>query len=123
MTKDLGNFAFPDFAPQKSDPDSPVYPSLMSQMKVDLAISPDSDVWLVHDKKLPEVLKWVEYDLDLETLVLVSLSGKIQDFGMRVPPTVKKYLRRAKTVCVVFQGEEFVNDMSIVPLVVRDGLS
>lgn len=122
MTKDLENFAFSGFASPKIDTESPVYPSLMAMMKVDIAISPESDVWIIHSQPLPEALKWIEYDLDLESLTLVSLSGKIQDSGMKVPATIKKFLRQAKEVCVVHQGDEFVKDMCFVPLVVRDGL-
>ncbi|QQG36457.1 MAG: hypothetical protein HYS17_01300 [Micavibrio aeruginosavorus] len=91
-------------------------------MKVDLAISPESDVWMAHDQPLPEVLKWIEYDLDLETLTLVSVSGKIQDFGMKVPSPMKKYLRKAKHIYAIHQAEDHIKDMSRVPLVVREAL-
>lgn len=121
MAKDLENFDFPGFAHQKMDAESPVYPSLMAMMKVDIAISPESDVWIIHNQPLPEPLKWIEYDLDLESLTLVSLSGKIQDSGMKVPASIKKFLRRAKEVSVVYQGDEYVKDMCIVPLLVREG--
>lgn len=123
MQKDLESFGFPDFKDKKVNPDFPVYPSLMSQMKVDLAISPESDVWMIYEQPLPEIMKWIEYDVDLETLTLVSLSGKVQDFGMKVPPAMKKYMRRAKQIYAVHQGEENVKDMSVVPLVVRESLN
>ncbi len=96
MTNNLEKFGFSDFAHQGADTASPVYPSLMSQMKAELVVNPESDVWLIYDRPLPEVMKWIEYDLDLETLTLVSISGKIQDFGMRVPPAMKKFLRSSK---------------------------
>ncbi len=119
MNKDLENFGFPDFNDRKPDPDSPVYPPLMSQMKVDLVLNPDSDVWMIYERPLPEVMKWIEYDIEMESLILVSLSGKIQNFGMKVPPAMKKYLRRARQVYAIRQDEGGIQDMSIVPLVVR----
>lgn len=123
MTKDLEDFSFPDFNNRKPDTDSPVYPSLMSQMKVDLVLNPQSDVWLIYERPLPEVMKWIEYDIEMESLILVSLSGKIQSFGMKVPPAMKKYLRLAKQVYAVRQDDNGIQDMSIVPLVVRAGLN
>ncbi len=119
MTKDLEDFSFPDFQSRKPDTDSPVYPSLMSQMKVDLVLNPESDVWMIYERPLPEVMKWIEYDIEMESLILVSLSGKIQGFGMKVPPAMKKYLRKAKQVYAVRQDDNGIQDMSIVPLVVR----
>ncbi len=119
MTKHLENFGFSDFTSQVSDPDSPVYPPLMSMMKADLVINPESDVWLIHDRPLPEVMKWIEYDIEMESLILVSLSGKIQSFGMKVPPAMKKYLRKGQHIYVIRQDEHGIQDMSIVPLVVR----
>lgn len=123
MTKDLEAFGFSEFSAKTVDPDSPVYPPLMSQMKVDIAVSPDADVWIIHEKALPEALKWVEYDPDLETLTLVSLSGKQQDSGMKVPKSVKKYMARAKLVSVVHQGDDFINDMCVVPLLARTSMN
>ncbi len=123
MTKDLERFGFSDFTHPAGDAANPVYPSLMSQMKAELVVNPESDVWLIYDRPLPEVMKWIEYDVDLETLTLVSISGKIQDFGMRVPPAMKKYLRRAKQIYVVHQGEDRIKDMSLVPLLVRDSIN
>lgn len=121
---DKGADFFPDFADtKKPDPDSPVYLSLMSMMKVDLVISPESDVWMLHDQPLPEVMKWVEYDQDLQTLTLVSLSGKVQDFGMRVPPAMQKYMKRATKIYAIHQGENEIKDMTVVPLLVRAGLN
>lgn len=122
MTKDLEGFGFSNFD-RKTDTENPVYPPLMSQMKTELLISPESDVWLLYDRPLPEIMKWVEYDVDLETLTLVSISGKIQDFGMRVPPAMKKYLSRAQHIYAVHQGENHIKDMSLVPLVVRAPLN
>lgn len=122
MPKTAGIDVFDEFGQVKIDDESPVYPSLMSMMKVDLVISPESDVWMAHDQPLPEVLKWIEYDLDLESLTLVALSGKIQDFGMKVPPAMKKYLRKATHIYAIHQAEDHIKDMSRVPLLVRDAL-
>lgn len=119
MTKDLESFGFPDFTAQMPDPDSPVYPPLMSMMKADLVLNPESDVWLIHERPLPEVMKWIEYDIELETLILVGLSGKIQSFGMKVPPAMKKYLRKGQQIHLIRFAGEVIQDMSIVPLVVR----
>lgn len=123
MTKELESLGFSDFAHQKPGADNPVYPPLMSQMKVDLVVNPNSDVWLIYERPLPEIMKWVEYDADMETLTLVSISGKIQDFGMRVPPAMKKFLRRAKQIYAVHQGEGHIKDMSLVPLLVRESIN
>lgn len=123
MINNPEDFNFPDFQSSKPAADSPVYPPLMTQMKVDLVLNPDSDVWMIYERPLPEVMKWIEYDIEMESLILVSLSGKIQSFGMKVPAAMKKYLCRAKRVYAVRQDEGGIQDMSIVPLVVRAALN
>ncbi len=112
---------FADFEkPAVADDVSPVMQPLKKKMNFDLLISPDSDVWLVMDQPLSEIMKWLEYDPDLDTLCLVSASGRIQDLGMKIPAPMKKYLRAATEITLVYQGDHCVNDMSVIPLVSRD---
>lgn len=112
---------FADFErPAVADDVGPVMHPLKKKMNFDLLISPDSDVWLVMDQPLSEIMKWLEYDPDLDTLCLVSASGRIQDLGMKIPAPMKKYLRAATEVALVYQGDHCVNDMSVIPLVSRD---
>lgn len=122
MAQDLEDFSFPAFSSRTVDPESPVYPSLMSMMKADLVINPDSDVWLIHDRPLPELMKWIEYDIELETLILVAVSGKIQGFGQKVAPAMKKYLRKAKQVYLIRSEAGVIHDMGVLPLIVRKEL-
>jgi hypothetical protein len=122
MTKDFDIPGFTDFKRAIPDPDSPVYPSLMSMMKADLVLNPESDIWLIHDQPLPEVVKWIEYDIELETLILVSVSGKIQGFGQKIPPAMKKYMGKGRMIHLIYFDMDLIQDMSIVPLIVREEL-
>lgn len=119
---DFDNLGFSARGRAVADPDSPVYPSLLSTMKADLVLNPESDIWLIYSEPLPELVKWIEYDIELETLILVSLSGKIQSFGKKVAPAMKKYLRQGRQIYLIRYDMDVIQDMGIVPLVVREEL-
>lgn len=98
----------------------PIHPSLASWMKVDLVINPDSKVWLLHDKRFPDIVMWAEYDVDSASLTLVMRDGKTQDLGMKIHPPMRKYLRAARQLFTVLLKDEKIADTYILPLLVRE---
>jgi hypothetical protein len=90
---------------------------LESGMRLDFLYNREGGVWLVHDKPLPDKLKWVEYDAGAETVTLVMANGRIADPGLRIPPERSFYLTRAMEVTALLMKDGFVTDFSIVPMV------
>ncbi len=100
--------------------DLPVYPTIASQMKVDLVLNPESKVWLLHDKRFQDVVMWAEYDVDSASLILVMRDGKTQDLGMKIHAPMRKYLRAARQLFTVLLENEKIADTYILPLLVRE---
>ena len=98
---------------------SAVLPSLRTTMEVSLVLSPESDVWLLHGKPLPGILKWVEYDADLRNLILVMIDGRVQGTGFPVPDDMRAYMMKAEEIYVIQVDTEGIKDMYIVPLASR----
>ncbi len=101
-------------------PDSPVRASMAKTMNADLIINQHAQVWLAHDKPFPGVLQWVEYDVDMGTLVFILDDGRMQDFGMRVEPAMGRYLRQSKMIDAVLVFDKKIHDFARVPVLVRD---
>ena len=86
-------------------------------MKVDFLFNRTGGAWLLHDKPLPDVLKWIEYDSEKEMIVLVTRSGRVDGLGLRIPLEKKIYLERAMEVTALLMHDGFVMDFTVVPMV------
>lgn len=100
--------------------ESPVYPPMTSNMKVDFLYNEEGDAWLLHDKPLPDILKWIEYDVDMNNVILVTRSGKIQDMGLELPENSSYHLQNVATITVLLMEDGKIADFAIVPLITRD---
>ncbi len=92
-------------------------PSPDIDMKVDFLFNRTGGAWLLHDKPLPDTLKWIEYDSEKEMVVLVTRSGRLEGLGLRIPIEKKIYLERAMEVTALLMHDGFVTDFTIVPMV------
>ena len=121
-TETPGMMAAPSsFAERQDAPEEiPVFKSLASTMNVDLLLNPDSKVWILHDKAFPDILMWVEYDVDSASLTLVYRNGKVQALGMKIHAPMRKYLRSARQVFTMRLENEKIVDTYILPLLVRE---
>lgn len=115
-----GNPAAKAGAKRGYNPDSPILPPAASRMMVDIIINENSDVWILHDKSFTEVVKWAEYDLGDNKLVLVLLSGKMQELGIRIPNEMREYLRYGQKIFLVQMQNKKIADCGQIPLLVRD---
>jgi hypothetical protein len=106
-------------------PDNPlVQAPLASMMKVDFLLNKEGGVWLLHDKPLPGILKWVEYDADTERVMLVKRHGGVQDLGLKVPLSMGYSLMGAKEItAMLIDGDGKIVDFAIVPLVARQTIN
>lgn len=109
-----------DDAPEKTIPAHvPVNADLTSEMLIDVTVNKESDVWVFHDRPFPEVLEWIEYDVDDARLVFVTKGGRINDFGIRIGPLMEKYLQKAEQVDAYLVKDKQIHDYIRVPLVTR----
>ncbi len=100
--------------------DAPVLPPLATQMGVELVVKDDGSTMLLHDKRMPEPVHWVDYDLDLDTLTFVSWKGKIFNLGMKVQPSFRKYMRKGQSMYIVYMEDgKTAKAVDTVPLIVR----
>ncbi len=99
--------------------DNPVLPDLTSRMLVDLVVNEKSQIWLIYNKPLGEVVKWVEYDLDLKRVHLVMISGRQQNLGLVIPARMETYLQRGRQIYMMQMKGKKILDCGLVPLMVR----
>ena len=102
--------------------DIPVYPALMNSMKIGLMTNEASHVMLIHNKPLPNILRWAEYDTETTSLTFVMEGGKIQDSGLKVAPDIEDDLLDATELYAVQTNDDGtkVRDIYLVPLAVRE---
>ena len=91
--------------------------SLGADTRINFLFNKEGGVWLLHDKPLPDTLKWVEYDTQKETVTLVTRDGRISDLGVRIPADKSFYLERAMEVTTLLMDQGRVADFAIVPMV------
>lgn len=100
--------------------DLPLHRPMASTMKVDLFINRNAQVLVAHDRPFPGILQWAEYDVDIGNIIFVTNEGRIQDMGMKIQPTMRKYLRMAQKIDTVLVQDGQIRDVWNVPLVVRE---
>ena len=98
------------------DPNSPVFPPLAGYMKVDLMANSRGSVWIVHEKPLPDLVQWADYDAGAGTITLAMQSGKTQLLGVMVPAALKESLRNATHVSVMLMQDKKIVDFTLAPL-------
>jgi hypothetical protein len=94
-------------------------PSLAKMMTVDLMVNERGNLWVLHDKPLPMILNWAEYDADLASLTLVAQDGEVLDLGMKIHKPLQKPMLEAREIYVVLLSQDEIKDMYILPLMVR----
>jgi len=103
-----------------TDDNVPVYPDLADQIKVDLVLNEKGRIWVLHDRPFPDVLEWIEFDADTNDLTFVTAKGKIQNLGIVIPRSFRKYIKRANFLNTMQINGDKIEDAGIIPLVSRD---
>ena len=97
-----------------------ILPPLATQMNVDLVITQgDSAILILHDKPLPEILKWIEYDYETNDMVLVTQSGQIQNIGLTVTKKMREFIEGADKAVAIYLNGNKAKDMAYVPLIIQ----
>jgi hypothetical protein len=94
----------------------PILQPLATRMMVDIVVNEKSQVWLLHDLPFAEIVKWAEYDLDYNKVILVMLSGRQQELGIVIPTEMRDYLQHGRQIYIVQMQGTTITDFSIVPL-------
>ncbi|MDB5492559.1 MAG: hypothetical protein JWO78_2408 [Micavibrio sp.] len=94
--------------------------TLATMMTVDLMVNERGNIWVLHNKPLPMILNWAEYDVDLSTLTFVAQDGEALELGMTIHKPLQKPMMAAREVYVVLMDDKEIKDMYILPLMVRD---
>ena len=94
--------------------------TLATMMTVDLMVNERGNIWVLHDKPLPMILNWAEYDADLATLTFVAQDGEALELGMTIHKPLQKPMSLAREIYVVLMSGEEIKDMYILPLTVRN---
>ncbi len=100
--------------------DYPLRHTMASQMHVELVVNDDAGVWVLHDQPFPAILHWAEYDEENNELTFITHDGKIQDLGMKIPNDIGDILLDADEICAMYMKDGKVQDIGIVPIMVRD---
>lgn len=66
----------------------PVLADAVGEMKLDLAVNDDGEIYLFHEKPFNEAVNWVEYSEVEQKIYLVTQEGRIQGLGMKVPKLI-----------------------------------
>ncbi len=96
----------------------PFIEELTSNMRVDIAVSKEGDLWLLHDKPIEHYLAWLEYDHTDRRMTLISDIGQIQDLGMQPSTFISDLiLKSVNARLLLVQNKEILN-VSNIPIVI-----
>jgi hypothetical protein len=104
-----------------SELDQPILPATGSgrNAKLDLLVNEKSDIWLLYDRPFSETVKWAEYDLELNKIYLVLLSGRQQEVGLVIADEMADLLKKGRQMYLVHMKDKSIADCGMVPLIVR----
>lgn len=95
--------------------DISVFPPLGDSMTLDFLWDEKGGAWILHDKPLPEILKWVDYDAERGVVTLNMAHGRSQDLGVAIPAKAAKVLAKTVKITVMYMKDGQVEDLAIVP--------
>jgi len=75
-------------------------------LKFDLVVSEDAEVFIFHDQPFDKKLGWLEYNLDTKNLDFVLDGGGVRDFGVTIPDHLVKHMQNAYQVMVVLKDDK-----------------
>lgn len=79
----------------------PVLKDAVKDMKLDLAICDRGEVYVFHEKPMPERVNWIEYDREVLKLYFISEKGRIQGIGMTVLDHLDQVISQSKRVYLI----------------------
>lgn len=95
----------------------PVLKDAVQTMRLDLAVSNVGEVYVFHERAMPEAVNWVEYDKDQLRLYFISEKGRIQGLGMKVVKQLDAVISRAKRIYLIHRENGETKTVYEMPLV------
>lgn len=92
---------------------------LKKTMDIDILVNEDSKVWFAYKQAMPDVVEWIEYDIDSGSLTFVMRGGRMADYGELILPEVRTYLKNATVAYLVQINKKKIIDTGTVKLITR----
>lgn len=94
--------------------------SLNDQMRCGLLASPNGDIMIVHDQRLPSDLEWIEYNQKDNRLFLINDEGHPMDLGLNIDEAMKKNLCHGVEVILAQISDTKIVAKQKVSIVIQD---
>ena len=105
----------------QDDAASMTYPPLAGQMRVDLLTNAEGGVWILHDKPLPDIVKWVDFDAPTGIMAFAYQDGRTQALGLDIPSPAALKIVPFTEITIMLMHDGLVADFSIIPLIINRG--
>ena len=107
----------PDHKPLPPVDEMPVLSDAVKAMKLDLVVSDLEEVYIFHEKPMPERVNWVEYDRENLKLYFISEKGRIQGLGLQVMKRLDEIIAKARRVYLIHRENGVDQTAYEMPLV------
>lgn len=95
----------------------PVLQDAVKSMNLDLAVSDTGEVYVFHEKAMPEPVNWVEYDREVLKLYFISNKGRIQGVGMKVMQRLDDVIMQSRRIFLIHRENGETKAVFEMPLV------
>ncbi len=93
--------------------------TLSDVMKLALLVHEDGMIIVYHDRAIPDGLEWVDFDVEEDKIYFLGKRGIPLDLGLTMKPHLKDDLMKCESLMAVHVENNDVQNMSIVPFLVR----
>lgn len=94
--------------------------ALNDQMRCGLLASPNGDIMIMHDKKLPSHLEWIEFNKEDNKLYLIDENGMATDLGLTIDEAMRKNLSHGVEVLLTELNDSKIVSQQKVSIVVQN---
>ncbi len=98
--------------------EAPTLPDITESVKLDLAISENGQVYIFHEKNIPEQVNWAEYDHIAQRIDLITVSGRIQGLGLKINEALQEQICAATRIFVIYMIAGKTEQIIEIPLVI-----
>lgn len=102
----------------KSVEESPILPKITETVALDLSVSSAGEVYIFHQKKIPEQLNWAEYDKEAATISLITKTGRIQDLGIKIEKLMQDKIGNPTRVFIIYVKDQKTEQILEIPMVI-----
>lgn len=93
---------------------------LSAQMKCGLLATPKGDILILHEKRLPYDLEWVECSVDNKMVYLIDELGNMHDLGVEINDSMIKNLSSGIEITLMQLNEDEIVKVQKVSLIIQN---